>query len=165
MSPSMSSLSAHHRNSGVHVKEIDFNGLRFNVPKTWTNQSTLVFAMPASDLAAPMAMQKQESHSTANVTVSWEAAGSLTSEDFLRQRMKTIPSIFPGFETMDEAYSAADLSFVQYRVPADTPFIQLVCAKRVGDQMACITGTALEPVFNTVKADFLATAESLSQSI
>ena len=84
----MSSLSAHHKNSGVHVKEIDFNGLRFNVPKTWVNQSTLVFAMPASGLTAPMAMQKQESHSTANVTVTWETAGGLTSEDFLRQRMK-----------------------------------------------------------------------------
>ena len=164
MSPSMSFLSAHHKNSGVLVQEVDFNGLRFNVPKAWTNQSTLVFAMPASDLTAPMAMQKQNSHSTANVTISWEAANGLTPEDFLRERMKTIPSIFPGFEKMDECFSQTKLSFVQYRVPADTPFIQWVCAKRAGDQMVCITGTALEPVFNNVRADFLATANSLTEN-
>ena len=146
------------------MQEIDFNGLRFHVPTSWTNQSTLVFAMPASDFPTPMALQKHKTHSMANVTVSWESANGLTSEDFLKERMKNIPNIFPGFETIEETFSPTDLSFVQYKVPADTPFVQLVCAKKIGNRMVCITGTALEVMFGQVKDDFLATAKSLIES-
>ena len=146
------------------MQEIDFNGLRFSVPKEWTNQSTLVFAMPASNLAAPLALQKQENTSTANVTIAWEEAKGLTPEDYLRDRMKTLPRIFPGFETLAEDFTNQVLASVQYRVPADTPFIQMVCAKKIGRRMVCVTGTALEASFSKVKEQFLETANSLDDT-
>ena len=143
------------------MKQINYAGLTFTVPETWTNQSTLVFAMPPAELNAPFALNKQQSHSTANVTISREAAQGLNAQDFLSARMKTIPSIFPGFEQMDAALQHDSMPYVQYRVPADSPFIQWVCAKKIGERMVCITGTALEPDFDRVKELFRDTAVSI----
>ena len=145
------------------MQEIMFNGLRFTIPDAWTNHSTLVFALPTADLVTPKAMGKQTKQPPANVTISWEDVVGQTPEDFLKERMRTIPNIFPGLEMMEESFSSNDMSFIQYKVPADAPFIQLVCAKRVTDRMVCITGTALEAAFKNVKEQFLATAQSLSE--
>ncbi len=140
---------------------IEFAGLEFEVPNDWRNESTLVFSMPPDDLNIPMAMQKQETHSTANITVSWEEAKGLSAQEFLNLRLAQIPQIFPGFERQEEGNTNEGMPYVQYKVPAEPPFIQLVCVKPAGDRLVCITGTAMETTFAKVRTQFFKTAQSV----
>ena len=140
---------------------LQFAELQFQVPDDWRNESTLVFSMPPDDLNIPLVTQKQETRSTANVTISWEEAKGLSAQEFLDLRLAQIPQIFPGFERQEEGATDKGIPYVQYKVPAEPPFIQLVCVKQLDDRLVCVTGTALESSFSKVRAQFFKTAQSV----
>ena len=109
---------------------IAFAGLKFEVPDDWHNESTLVFSMPTIEgLSTPMAMNPQHTPPTANITVSWEKANGLSAKEFLDLRIGHIPQIFPGFEKQEAGLTDEGMPYAQYKVPAEPPFIQLVCVK------------------------------------
>ena len=140
---------------------VNFAGLQFDVPNDWRNESTLVFSMPPEDLKTPMAMQQQKIQSMANVTVTWEETKDLTAQQFLDLRLAQIPQIFPGFEKQEAGCTDDGMPYAQYKVPAEPPFVQLVCVKASGNRLVCITGTALESTFSKARAQFFKTAQSV----
>ena len=117
--------------------------------------------MPPEDLKTPMAMQQQKVQSMANVTVTWEAAKDLTAQQFLDLRLAQIPQIFPGFEKQEVGRTDDGMPYAQYKVPAEPPFVQLVCVKASENRLVCITGTALESTFSKARAQFFKTAQSV----
>ena len=147
---------------GLSMATIAFAGLKFEVPDDWHNESTLVFSMPTTEgLSTPMAMNPQYTPPTANITVSWEKANGLSAKEFLDLRLGHIPQIFPGFEKQEAGLTDEGMPYAQYKVPAEPPFIQLVCVKASEDKLVCITGTALESTFSKARSQFFKTAQSL----
>lgn len=142
--------------------KIEFAGMSAEVPDGWTDESTITFAMPPHDsLSTPMSLNKQSSTPQGNVTISWEAAPKdEDAEAYLKGRLELLSRAMPGFEQRGQG-DVDGLPYVEYAMNASMALLQIMFAKKVGDRMVCVTGTALEGAYAKARDHFADVAKSL----
>ena len=143
--------------------KITFASMNADLPDGWMDESTISYSKPPDASLAPrMSLNPQSQRPTANVTISWETAPKdLGPATYLAHRIEQLSKALPGFEHLGQGEKSG-VPFVEYAFAGAMQLRQIIFAKVVGSRVVCVTGTALPSVYDGVKAQFAATAMSIS---
>ena len=145
-----------------------FAGLQTEIPDGWVDDSTITYSMPAeADLGTPTLPSRQPTRGGANVTITWEGRGGGDPETYLQERLAKLGEALPVFKLRDKGSLGEDdqlIAFAEFSIGGEVPMIQLLQVKLAGDRLVCVTGTALEAVYPTIRERFMETARTLGQA-
>jgi hypothetical protein len=151
--------------------DVRFVGLTARIPDDWEDRSTITFQIPPDPaMAAPLAGEKVAARSPGNVVIQWGAAGSAPdpARQHIEGQLRALPAILAGFSTADrgDLGDPSDaIPFIEYIFEAGGQQLQqILAARRIGDRVVSITGTALSARFRAHRTRFIEIARSVRAS-
>ena len=126
-----------------------FGALSAEIPDGWTDDSTMVFSLPE---------RSKDGHGKANITLTWEKASVTDPGEYLTARLRRLPKVLDRYKATsrgDHGSGAQSIPYVEHTFGKEVPMTQMVMAKLVGEQMVCITGTALTGAYGEVRERFI----------
>jgi hypothetical protein len=140
---------------------VRFHDFAAEVPEGWRDESTITFTMPPDDRLTPMG--QSGGGSPGNVVIGWQARRQQSVEAFVQERAAGLRKALPGFKLRAEGEIAPDVRFLEYTFSAPVPVVQLLVVRAVGDELVCVTGTAMAGRFAELRPVFEALARSVQK--